>query len=746
MNGNRLQCLSEGELALLVPFDVGCTLPGEGTSFHVLRGWDVDPTRAIVPPAGGYIVSPRGLLPEQHLEAACQAACGPHPLGQPPCIGEGIAFAIAAQLALGPQIADLRRGRIALAEAWVKELQPKQQAMADNGDPVLHRFASRPTLTLMRILRIIKSPACGYLERMHLGLDDVGQGQRSGTFPPTAKSEPAWSIKQLLEHARNQNPELVDRVRRHHPYARKLWEQSVQAEKSGALGPARSAAEWMQECATQPNIVFCRKFPVVQTSWEDDLLDANGGSNAQGLPCPKPTSEVRPCNDTSAAAAGCSYNLAWASQEKIICSDAEVVLAQMLAAQLAFEEVLEGTKEDLKKAYNQVPRSRRLVRMVQLFWHAERAEVVGREQYAHDFGAAGAVSACSVVFRALRDIANRWLYVNCDHYADDYWLWEPAFSVESARQAVRKLFALLGFELKESKSVEGRRLPLIGLVFESCLPAPEASNRARRREPLARELERPSISPPEAGAASSAIGKVVFASRGVHGKAGVHARRPLYAALKHIEKATAAGEWPHAAKIAFVLWAHLLRRGPPRSLPLKPDAGPAACLYGDASMRLRRVAAMLIIPGGEHTFRAGFSVVLPQTVVDGLGPCADYAINGLELWWIVKSLEIWGRLLRGKCLLCFGDNGAAIAACVSGYSRSPFVAQLAGVTHMLLCEYDIAAWFEWVHTDSNPLDPASRQGGEEAIRSLGAAVVQVEPSIQADLRPFHPRDADVVLE
>ena len=89
---------------------------------------------------------------------------GPHPLGQPPCIGEGSALAIAAQQVLGHEIGHLRRQRIALAEKWVKEMESKPQALADLGDPCLRRFASKPTLVLLRILRIIGSPACGYLE------------------------------------------------------------------------------------------------------------------------------------------------------------------------------------------------------------------------------------------------------------------------------------------------------------------------------------------------------------------------------------------------------------------------------------------------------------------------------------------------------------------------------------------------------------------------------------------------------
>ena len=96
-----------------------------------------------------------------------------------------------------------------------------------------------------------------------------------------------------------------------------------------------------------------------------------------------------------------------------------------------------------------------------------------------------------------------------------------------------------------------------------------------------------------------------------------------------------------------------------------------------------------------------------------------------------EQREVWGSLLRGRCLLWFADNTAAVAGCVSGYSRSVY-------------QYDITAWFEWVHTASNPLDAASRHKGENALRELGASVIQVEPDLKIDLQEYHPVSGVVV--
>ena len=114
-------------------------------------------------------------------------------------------------------------------------------------------------------------------------------------------------------------------------------------------------------------------------------------------------------------------------------------------------------------------------------------------------------------------------------------------------------------------------------------------------------------------------------------------------------------------------------------------------------------------------------MVLPEAVWQQLGPQAEHAINGAETWWIAKALEVWGERLRGHCLLCYGDNSAAIAGCVRGYSSSVYVARLAGAVHELLCNFGIPCWFEWVHTRSNPLDAGSRENWQQALRGLGAA-------------------------
>ena len=252
---------------------------------------------------------------------------------------------------------------------------------------------------------------------------------------------------------------------------------------------------------------------------------------------------------------------------------------------------------------------------------------------------------------------------------------------------------------------------------------------------MAKELEELARSHPQAGAAASAIGKTVFASRGLWGRSGAHARRPLYAALQRLHTGPL-DRWPPEVIVALHLWARLLRCGRPRMVPLHPGRSPAAVLYGDAALSSRRAAAAVWTGDGRPPL--AFSVVLPNNILEGLGPSPEHAINGAEVWWIVKALETWGEKLRGHNVLCFGDNQAAIAGCIAGYSGSVHVARLVGMVHQLLCEHDIACYFEWVHTLSNPLDGGSRSGWLGSLRRLGAEVIDVSPLLRTNLSDVHP--------
>ena len=91
------------------------------------------------PPRSGAVVQQRGLSAEAHVEVALQST---HPLGLPPVVPHGFAFALTAEHSLGRRIGRLRLERLALSHQFVQPL-------------CLKSFALRPTRALGRVLRLL---------------------------------------------------------------------------------------------------------------------------------------------------------------------------------------------------------------------------------------------------------------------------------------------------------------------------------------------------------------------------------------------------------------------------------------------------------------------------------------------------------------------------------------------------------------------------------------------------------------
>ena len=401
----------------------------------------------------------------------------------------------------------------------------------------------------------------------------------------------------LLERAPVRNTNFVSKLRNHHLHARELWEQGWLAAELGALGPDIKLDE-------VPNDVFlCLKFPVLQRSSSDEF-------------------EVRACADASSGAAGNRYNELWVPPEKVTMSDSETVLAELaLAARLHGKEV-QGCKRDLRKAYWQVPRSQEGPRIFMIFWHAPSGDVRARELFSEDFGAAGAVWCCNRVFKALVLVLQ--------------WTTTLTTTGCSLLRGQCNQLALCWIGQLRFWAIIGRRKSTIQLCRFPCWVCPLMLSTAKR---FARTREKSST--PNEFNLSSVVGKLVFSGKGLCGRAGVHARRPLYQAFKDFSIHRQAGVWPAHVLEAIAVCAGTLFSAPPRTLHLDRWQWPSAVSYGDAALSTRRIAAI--------------SVQVPQTFLESLSPSGheDLAINGFEAYWVNRACDHWVDFLRFKLVLIF---------------------------------------------------------------------------------------------
>ena len=240
--------------------------------------------------------------------------------------------------------------------------------------------------------------------------------------------------------------------------------------------------------------------------------------------------------------------------------------------------------------------------------------------------------------------------------------------------------------------------------------------------------------PPDEVSLSSLVGKLVFADKGLSGRAEVHARRPLHAAAKHMDEIRASGKWPMVLHKAFDIISGTLASGRVRTLPLNQWNAPLAVLYGDAALSTRRMGAILWKPLAGRPSHAGgraFSVEVPSEFLMGLSPSSSasgadlHCINGFEAYWVQRACEHWVAELRGHLILIFCDNCTAVRGFINGYSGSQAVCDIVGRTWRLWIDEQMTTWCEWVHTHSNPADALTRPGWEAAAARMGVELVAV---------------------
>ena len=152
-----------------------------------------------------------------------------------------------------------------------------------------------------------------------------------------------------------------------------------------------------------------------------------------------------------------------------------------------------------------------------IFWHAPSSDVRARELFSEEFGAPGAVWCCNRVFKS-----------------SYYWMLSAPWSMQSASFVLDRAVEVLGYHWKNEKHDSALPLPLLGLSFKVVDDEALCENTKERKQSPVQELVALKSAAPDEFNLSSVVGKLVFAGKGLCEQAGVHARRPLYQALKDI--------------------------------------------------------------------------------------------------------------------------------------------------------------------------------------------------------------------
>ena len=140
----------------------------------------------------------------------------------------------------------------------------------------------------------------------------------------------------------------------------------------------------------------------------------------------------------------------------------------------------------------------------------------------------------AIGFKVLTLVLQYFFLLPVDHYFDDFWMFSAPWSMQSASFVLDRAIEVLGYHWKKEKQDSVLPLPLLGLSFNISGGKALCVNTKERKRSLVQELVAVRSAAPDEFNLNSVIGKLVFAGKGLCGRAGVHARRPLYRTLKDI--------------------------------------------------------------------------------------------------------------------------------------------------------------------------------------------------------------------
>ena len=87
---------------------------------------------------------------------------------------------------------------------------------------------------------------------------------------------------------------------------------------------------------------------------------------------------------------------------------------------------------------------------------------------------------------------------------------------------------------------------------------------------------------------------------------------------------------------------------------------------------------------------------------------SEHCIALVEQAALVLGIINFQDMMRGRSLLWFEDNSAVLSGLVKGSSSHPLLDAGNATIHLLLASLQARAWFEYVESDANWSDGASR--------------------------------------
>ena len=385
--------------------------------------------------------------------------------------------------------------------------------------------------------------------------------------------------------------------------------------------------------------------------------------------------------------------------------------------------------DDMSRAYRRVPVATPWLTVFAI-WSLRRGRVEYYYLDGHCFGFVSAVLNFNAFPHFVCALSRVFFAVPCDHFFDDYLIVDLALAGLTGQACLALVHVLLGQSV-EPKKRKPMRPSNVGLGVLLDLSRAHSSLCVRASPTPERVLHLlefiagcRSSDFLSSAQASSLRGRLGFIFGTSYFRFCYAATQPLLQ-REYYESSTSFS--PPLREMHDFL-ACVLPDLPPMEMRLVPDRTPPLVVYTDA-MFLEHG------PAGGYFIRIGWCVfdpitgssfhshyVLPSWYYSLFAPHKKtYIMQGEGVGALAPLLSL-PALFRGRSVVQFQDNTAALSALVHGYASKPDMCRIVNAFHLAQFLLRARVWFEWVPSDANLADLPSRLEYGEFFRALPGSV------------------------
>ena len=542
------------------------------------------------------------------------------------------------------------------------------------------------------------------------------QGFRlSGTIPPSGRSEMRYRPAALPESEWNGL---------RHQFCRAVFQRTVSSGRD-----EDDLCLWDVTCAERDKFWLAGPYEV-----KDAISEFGEGLVPARRFLVRQKGKARPIDDFSVS----GTNAAVESWEKPFLQTLDELVAHIRFFQRSLYYAkgggdcrLLGRTVDLEDAFRHLPTSPLDggASCISVFCPQTGAPKVFR-QTALPFGSVVSVHAFSRLSEAIRTVLVRAFKVVATAYVDDFSLVDRASTCASVSYSVEFLLNAFGikFSTKDSKRVPFRpSFKILGV--ELLLNHWEGEelkiivrNTQARKDELQLELDsilaQGRLTSIEAARLRGRFG---FFLTGLWGRSGALFLRALEIRAANLMCGSKIG----GDELFAIEAAQALIKSEPRRVDVLKDEFPF-WVFTDASVETDKSGTMVAIVGGIIHYPGSsvparyFSHRLSQSVLElWRRDAPQQPIALAETLAVVLAKVLWKKILQGKRCIFAVDNVGAVQALIKMTSPVRSLALLLRVAFLVDRFFDIAPWYQWIPSESNPADEPSR-GMESKLRDSEA--------------------------